>query len=72
MKWLIAALAFSFFPIWRSGVHSRKEGVNFWQYLGDINQPGYEPFGYPHIPYEEAVERAKEAYQGCCLIRRRV
>ncbi|GAH86944.1 unnamed protein product [marine sediment metagenome] len=44
--------------------------MNFWQYMNDLNQEGYEPFGHPHIPYEEAVEQAKEAYQRCGLSRR--
>jgi len=70
LQWLIAGLVFTFVPIWRSGVHSRKEGVNFWQYMSDLNQEGYEPFGHPHIPYEEAVEQAREAYQRCGLNRR--
>ena len=62
--WLIAGLAFTFLPIWRTAVHSRKEGVNMWQALVDITQ------NHPHIPYEEAVERAREAYQRCGLSRR--
>ena len=73
MNWIIigGALFLSLLPIWRSGVHSRKEGVNFWQYMQDLTQEGYEPFGHPHIPYEEAVAQAKEAYQQCRQINRR-
>lgn len=71
MKWLLIAIAVSFLPIWRSGVHSRKEGVDFYQYMRDLNQKGYEPFGHPHIPYEEAVLKAEEAYCGCLRIGRR-
>ena len=71
MPWLITAIILSFLPIWRSGVHSRKEGVNFWQYMNDTDQEGYEPFRHPHIPFEEAVERAKETYQRCGLNRQR-
>ena len=71
VNWLIAGLVFSLFPIWRSGVHSRKEGRNLWEYVADISQKGYEPFGHPHIPYEEAVVRANEAYCECYRIGRR-
>ncbi len=70
MHWVIAGLAFTLLPIWRSGVHSRKEGRNLWQFMTDLTQEEYYPFGQPHIPYDEAVEQAKEAYQRCGLSRR--
>lgn len=62
---LIGTLAaLSFAPIWRGAGHSRFDGVSFWQLLKDSTETLKEsPFGHPHIPYEEAVHRAQEAYQ---------
>lgn len=54
----------SFLPIWRQGTHNRESGgLNFWEYVNYINQSEFEPFGHPHIPYSEAEERAREAYE---------
>jgi len=53
----------SFLPIWRGGGHPRTEGVSFWQLLHDTTKSEYYPFGSPHIPYSEAVTRARKAYQ---------
>ena len=60
--WITAALFgfASILPIWRQG---SVRDMNFWQYLSYVNQEGYEPFGHPHIPYEEAVARAHEAWE---------
>jgi len=54
----------TFLPIWRGAGHPRTEGISFWRLLRDSTQTLKEsPFGHPHIPYTEAVERAREAYQ---------
>jgi hypothetical protein len=45
--------------------------MDFPEYMSWANQPGYEPFGSPHIPYEEAVARAQAAYCNCRGITRR-
>lgn len=51
-------------PIWRGAGHSRKEGVTFWQLLYDsTNLEPDSPFGHAHLPYDEAVQRAREAWQ---------
>jgi len=55
-------------PIWRQGV---KRDLNFAEYMAWANQTGYEPFGSPHIPYNEAVSRAHEVFCGCHGITRR-
>lgn len=53
----------SFLPILRGAGHSRHDGVNFWQLLHDSTHLTPDsPFGHPHIPYDEAVRRAREAY----------
>lgn len=54
----------SFLPVWRGAGHSRHDGVSFWKLLRDSTHLTPEsPFGHPHIPYEEAVRRAHNAYQ---------
>jgi hypothetical protein len=51
-------------PIWRGAGHSRKDGVSFPQLAYDSTRTLAEsPFGHPHIPYDEAVSRAREAYE---------
>lgn len=63
---IIIGLALSFLPIWRQGPHNRVTGgLNLWQLLSYLNQFGFDAeFGHPHITYEEAVARAREAYHG--------
>ncbi len=54
----------SLLPIWRGAGHSRHDGVSFWRLLHDSTQLTPDsPFGHPHLPYSEAVELAKEAYE---------
>lgn len=54
----------SVLPVWRGAGHSRKEGITFWKLLYDsTNLTPDSPFGHPHLPYDEAVQRAKEAWQ---------
>ena len=51
-------------PIWRGAGHSRHDGVSFWRLAHDSTHLTPDsPFGYPHLPYEEARRRAHEAYQ---------
>jgi hypothetical protein len=57
---ILAAVA----PIWRGAGHSRQDGVSFPRLAYDSVQTlADSPFGHPHILYEEAVSRAREAYQ---------
>jgi len=58
MKWLIIGVAFSLLPIWR--VAGIEDGLNFWTYLRESNSEEYE---LRHIPYDEAVAKAGEAYR---------
>lgn len=62
----LAALSIaSLLPIWRGAGHSRHDGVNFWRLLRDSTHLMPDsPFGHPHLPYEEAVRQAREAYWG--------
>ena len=61
---LIAGLGIaSLLPIFRGAGHSRHDGVNLWKLLHDSTHLTPDsPFGHPHLPYEEAVRRAREAY----------
>ena len=65
MKWLFIILGASFIPIWRQGeANKTTSGLNLWQYLAYRGRTErYDPFGHPHIPYEEALSRAQEAYK---------
>ncbi len=60
-NWIVLGLAFSLIPIWRSAGGSN--GLNLWQYYAAVHQGDINGFPYPHIPYEEAVRRASEAYR---------
>lgn len=65
--WLVAlgiAGVASLLPIWRGAGHSRHDGVSFWKLLRDSShlEPD-SPFGAPHLPYDEAERRAREAYR---------
>ena len=54
----------SFLPIFRGAGHSRHDGVSFWKLIHDSTQLTPDsPFGHPHLPYQEAVRLAREAYQ---------
>jgi hypothetical protein len=54
----------SILPIWRGAGHSRHDGVTFWRLLHDSTHLTPDsPFGHPHLPYDEAVRLAQEAYQ---------
>ena len=63
-KIILGAVAFSFLPIWRgAGKYSRHNGATLWQLMDAATQTEYAPFGCPHIKYEDAVARARLAYQ---------
>lgn len=56
-------------PIWRGAGHSRHDGVSFWQLVHDSTSLTPDsPFGHPHLPYQEAVRLAQEAYQEALTI----
>lgn len=59
----------SFLPILRGAGHSRHDGVNFWRFSRDSTRllSSSSSFGHPHILYDEAVRRAREAYQEVTL-----
>jgi len=63
-KWVVLGLiGFSLLPIWRGAGHPRTDGVNFWRLAYDSTQTLKESkFGYKHIPYEDAVKFAHEAW----------
>jgi len=68
MKGLLICLGIlgvaSVLPIWRGAGHSRHDGISFWRLLHDSTRLTPDsPFGYPHLPYQEAVRLAQEAYQ---------
>lgn len=55
-------------PIFRGAGHSRHDGVSFWRLLyGSTNLTPDSPFGHAHLPYEEAVGLAQQAYQEALL-----
>lgn len=52
-------------PVWRDSAHP-EEGRWFWEFIGDM-QPEHQR----HIPYEQAVEQAREAFNTCYHINRK-
>ena len=51
-------------PIYRGAGHSRHDGVSFWRLLHDsTNLTPDSPFGHPHLPYDDAVRLARDAYE---------
>ena len=67
MKGLLITLgvlgAISALPVFRGAGHSRHDGVNLWRLVHDSThlEPS-SPFGHPHLPYEEARQRAHIAW----------
>lgn len=59
MKTILILLAFSLAPIWRAAPDKR--GMDFWTYERYV---GSEEYINSHIPYEDAVAKAREAYFG--------
>jgi len=54
----------SLLPIFRGAGHSRHDGVTFWRLLHDsTNLTPDSPFGHPHLPYSEAEQLARDAYE---------
>ena len=65
-KVILGVLAFSCLPIWRGAGHPRTAGVNLWVLMRDSHQRSVwqeGSFGHEHLLYEEAVRRARAAYQ---------
>ena len=64
MKWVILGLiGFAFLKIWRGSGYSRHEGMTLWQYLYEGTRTlGDGEFGHPHIPIEEARQRARQTF----------
>lgn len=67
MKGLLIGLGalgvISILPIFRGAGHSRHDGVNLWKLLYDSTHLTPDsPFGHPHLPYDEAVRRAHQAW----------
>ena len=63
-----SALLLSLAPIWRGAGHPRTDGVDLWRLLYDSTRTEeFGSFGQPHIPYEEAKQRALDT---CLEIRR--
>jgi hypothetical protein len=58
MKWFWIAGIFSLLPIWRDSSYPN-QGRNFWQFILDQSTAGHT---LTHIPYEQAVTKAREAY----------
>ena len=62
--WIIARTL----PIWRGAGHTRHDGVPFIAMLRDsVRDYPQDNFGHPHIPYDEAVRRAREAWEDYCV-----
>lgn len=57
MSKVLIGVIFSLLPIWR--VANVQDGMNLIEYVAIMIR---EPKPYEHIPYEEAVRRAHEAY----------
>lgn len=53
-------------PVWRDSMHPG-EGLWIWEYMNNVHQQEYYD---SHIPYDEAVKKAHEAYE-CSRINRR-
>ena len=51
-------------PIWRGAGHTRHDGVTLPRLLYDSNKgvPG-QPFRHPHVRYEVAAFRARQAWE---------
>jgi hypothetical protein len=63
---LLAALV-SLLPFWRDSMHPN-EGRNLWEFYADTHSQEYID---SHIPFEDAVDEAREAYRSCSRINRR-
>ena len=62
-KIMLGLVVFSILPLWRGSLHTRHEGMNLWQYLHEgIKTIEEGKFGHPHILYEEARQRARQAF----------
>jgi len=57
MWWLFGLGLSSFLPVWRAA--GSEKGLSLWQYMAYVSTDEYKE---SHIPYEEAVEKAQEAF----------
>ena len=61
--WLGIGLLLALLPVWRGAGHSRFDGVSLPRLLADASRDiKRSPFGHPHLAYDEAVGRARQAY----------
>jgi hypothetical protein len=67
MMLIVGLLLASFAPIWRNAPNPN-EGRTVWEHLRDTNAQSYLD---SHIPVDEAIAEAKEAYCSCSRINRR-
>lgn len=61
----LVGLLVSFLPIWRGGKYSRKNGVSFWEVMINMAVRARGEYYETHLPVDEAVARAREAYLIC-------
>ncbi len=64
---MVALLLSSLAEIWRSSLHPNV-GLNFWDYLQADTSAEHST---KHLPYNEAVTKAQEAYCSCSRINRK-
>jgi len=60
-KILILGFIGSLLPVWRAA-NAPGRGLNIYQYYACTHEVG-DNYGYPHIPYDEAVLRARTAWR---------
>lgn len=61
--WLGIGILLALLPVWRGAGHSRFDGVSLPKLLADASRDiKKSPFGHPHLPYDEAVGQARQAY----------
>ncbi len=60
-KLVILGFISSLLPVWRAA-NAPGQGLNVWQYYGYTHEVG-DNYGYPHITYSEAVDRARTAWR---------
>ncbi len=54
-------------PVWRDPSNGT-DGMSYWKYLKTIQSMSESDCEDRHIPYEEAVEKAREAWENIQLI----
>lgn len=61
MNWFVVSLIIASAPIWRNARHL--DGISLWTLMSDAADPEY----ISHIPVDEAVQKAQEAYREAIL-----